>query len=992
MDNTSDCLLCQREDCNEEIGVESSKGDCWSIGVKTLASTASKSDFTVNVSPEDDLEQLYNQIENKTGLKADQQRLIYRGRLIDGVKGRNVSSAASSPEKTPKSLDVASAIKIKDIAGLTDGHTIHLVERKLQQNDTIDLDGSNPTSATSAGTTAEQQPASNSVDGNDNNASAESTASGAASLLAAILGMGSNDTSSTARDHDDEDDDEADGSNTANGRPRWRPRYSNPRRRQLSYRLTEEDLQLQDPGSLESVRQGLLTMHTLLSTADLPTFSNGTATPQLQQNQHAAMRGSSSPLDTKRRFFRGQWVDVRDTVNQWLEATIVDIVLPTEILPPPMTDRRSVKRNPTTVPANDPAVSASDTDGRRCLLLERCCEQEHDPSLGVELDSSGNLIYFRQRSSNEGVQLLLIHYNGWPHRWDEWIRSDSERIRSFRTRTRHPNNSQRISPTVQSSFAEAPSTNFFHHQITQNQLRDQRDRQALLPEISRVFNFVNELLTDAAIKCNPPSTSATESESNKHLPWIVNSSLSKEDSAINEDSGDEEDDESSIDRGESKDKVKSDHDHLVSPHIDRVSLRRRRQELNGLAAILDRLGRTLVDAAPHVAALSLEQPELEEDTMPELEDSLRSGRDRRNVTEEDRQYPNTLGGFLSLLSRDRRRTSVGSSNAAMPGNDSLSVANSHEQTTVASSSHRDDEEYVDDDMTHDVRVDPDYTDFVGGLVNTTRGEVRAGGSRNTARQTSNGGAGDELAGLLGAYLAAASLGGLVSSVEEDDADNTGASTATNTQGLGRILRERGVGGNGIDIHIHAVVTAPGGNVGLATLGGGNGGLGATLFQATTRNTQRPPSTPSQHVPEPLLPRDNDEDDLGIFSELYSETPDPVDPTSPSSVSEIRSTTEAEPNTAELSSAFDEMFANSSASSLPTPTLFSRNSRRSGFVSSSSNSTASVASNASTNNTTMTASSSGMRTSTAASGNRQSRVGLISRLFLRRASDSNNSNN
>jgi hypothetical protein len=59
-----------------------------------------------------------------------------------------------------------------------------------------------------------------------------------------------------------------------------------------------------------------------------------------------------------------------------------------------------------------------------------------EPGEGEE--EEGELVGFRRRGSNRGVQLLLLHYNGWPHRWDEWIRSDSERIRPFRTRTRHP--------------------------------------------------------------------------------------------------------------------------------------------------------------------------------------------------------------------------------------------------------------------------------------------------------------------------------------------------------------------------------------------------------------------------------------------------------------------------------------------------------------------------------------------------------------------------
>ncbi len=67
-----------------------------------------------------------------------------------------------------------------------------------------------------------------------------------------------------------------------------------------------------------------------------------------------------------RHFFVGQWLDVKDTVNQWLEATVMDIRFPAD----------------------------------------------------------GN-----------GPSELLIHYNGWPENWDEWIVSNSTRLAPFCTRT-----------------------------------------------------------------------------------------------------------------------------------------------------------------------------------------------------------------------------------------------------------------------------------------------------------------------------------------------------------------------------------------------------------------------------------------------------------------------------------------------------------------------------------------------------------------------------
>ncbi len=78
---------------------------------------------------------------------------------------------------------------------------------------------------------------------------------------------------------------------------------------------------------------------------------------------------SSTPavVAPRRHFFVGQWLDVKDTVNQWLEATVMDIRYPEE-------------------------------DG-------------------------------------DGPSELLIHYNGWPENWDEWIACNSTRLAPFCTRT-----------------------------------------------------------------------------------------------------------------------------------------------------------------------------------------------------------------------------------------------------------------------------------------------------------------------------------------------------------------------------------------------------------------------------------------------------------------------------------------------------------------------------------------------------------------------------
>lgn len=64
--------------------------------------------------------------------------------------------------------------------------------------------------------------------------------------------------------------------------------------------------------NIEHIRQSLLTLNTLLSTMN-PTTTESMPR-QIDENQAGF-----------RRFYTGQWLDVKDTVNQWLEATILQV-------------------------------------------------------------------------------------------------------------------------------------------------------------------------------------------------------------------------------------------------------------------------------------------------------------------------------------------------------------------------------------------------------------------------------------------------------------------------------------------------------------------------------------------------------------------------------------------------------------------------------------------------------------------------------------------
>ena len=63
--------------------------------------------------------------------------------------------------------------------------------------------------------------------------------------------------------------------------------------------------------SIEHIRQGILTLHSLRES-----MHESDIGPQ-------AIAGVSE--SASRVFYTGQWVDVKDTVNQWLEATIMQV-------------------------------------------------------------------------------------------------------------------------------------------------------------------------------------------------------------------------------------------------------------------------------------------------------------------------------------------------------------------------------------------------------------------------------------------------------------------------------------------------------------------------------------------------------------------------------------------------------------------------------------------------------------------------------------------
>lgn len=626
-------------------------------------------------------------------------------------------------------------------------------------------------------------------------------------------------------------------------------RAARNRRRATAARLTASDIRVPDPGSMEPVRQGLMTLHTLLGNAELSLneqrrqrqpvrqqrqevddeekggeeedMADNSEEPPITQSYH-----DRHPLNSHRQWYRGQWLDALDTVNQWLEATIVDIVLPSDLLGDYAVSRsrngtrrrRSMYSNISQQPV-EAVVSGNDLEGRRRLLLEpRPASEEDDDNaiMGVyDLLNEG----YRPRDDNDGVQLLLIHYNGWPHRWDEWIRSDSPRIRPFRTRTRHRAVSARVCPTPQAVFQAAPST-FIRDES------DEVERAVLLPELQRVIASVNDVIssmlppvemegrgvTSSSLLMENDSPSTVDSS---HLPWHLPNHGSEyfQSAAADIDDGGNS--------GYSNDSVSASSSSL-RPGLDPLGQLNAAQ-LRQLAPLLDRLGRTLTDSAPHIASLA--------DALPS---------------------PSPLPQARPIPPRQQQVGYGSESFAAQASRLYFGINSDNEGRSESASSNPIADAQV---MEVEPAVDPDLTDFVNGMVNTTRG----GSSRNTNREPIS-------SSLLASYLSSIGAG-----AAGDNNDTTRILRLGGGDGVFNAGSNGGGGAPGIDIHIHAIVTGPGMTpTGLDGLGIGGGG------PSVNRNVNV--DAPITAIPEQQQTNgsgvDGDEIDH-LFSDLYSESPPPI---------------------------------------------------------------------------------------------------------------------
>jgi len=862
---------------------------------------STKTTFTVDISPDSPLSSLRSSIQKVTGLNANQQRLIYRGRLIPCSSNVEHDSSSSTNKRE---------MRICDIGGLTSGQTIHLVPRPppapssssfnggrtLSGNDLSSLGNSNNEErlrgstvtsttgtnflATLLGLDREQPPANQSLLTSPSGIEIEEDGT------PRVTDETTNNNNNQSNSSSDDDEDvisglsslssilqRVDGLRGASGRRNGgrNGRGSTTGRRRRSRGGSEVPVPVRDGGSMEVVRQGMMTLHTMMH-------------HHQQQQQHEAAAAAAAAAATPRseashwvgrRWYKGQWLDVKDTVNQWLEATIIDIALPSTVLGDEhdyITEDQAMGGGVAGALSSDEIPSVPNENGETLASSTRAVSSTHSEPIikAPDLEGRKKLLLNPDnekilRSDNRNVQLLLIHYNGWPHRWDEWIRSDSIRIRPFRTRTRHIHNASGnhvhngisySSPTVQHDYGETPETFVLSEDGDQN--------GAIIPELSRVVNMVGQML-DTTVKSG---------------------------GGVHGDDGGGGRDDEVVAEGEiqllpwrnvpSREHIQEEEkmDEMVASNNTGTRPQYNREELLMLAPLLDRLGRTLTDAAPHIAQLASSYETAENDPTGDARAAaVAASRPMFETSQSSNSLTIRTGDIETSGSREEDTTqplltTPISSPIVTDRPPPLPPPPPTEFATIRSNTNHNTINPLTNEEEGGVPEVDNTIDFINGMVNATPrfNDHHQQQHRRPSIRVPSTPRPDE-----------PSMASLLAVMSGGTATTT---TSANPEALHNLLtaNNNNIHGNagGIDIHIQAVL-APGGLF--------NGFVGTTPMMGpvvATSPTTPPadvPSQPSFHSPVTTANTNNDngntdsegrstgvvvEEDFGLFDELYGE--------------------------------------------------------------------------------------------------------------------------
>jgi len=239
-----------------------------------------------------------------------------------------------------------------------------------------------------------------------------------------------------------------------------------------------------------------------------------------------------------------------------------------------------------------------------------------------------------------------------------------------------------------------------------------------------------------------------------------------------------------------------------------------RKTLEALGPLLDRLGRILIDVAPHVATIA--------DSLPEpVMQPMRS--ETESAQNEEMQEPSIEETPVDPISL-RPSWAQATAPSLFDSESNESATNNNNNNDSAS-------------------TNPDYVDFVHGFINH-RNESPSGRQSSSRRIQGEGGLGSS---LLSAYLSS-TLGS-----SENGTGNRVVRVGVN---------DGGGGGSGLGIQIHAIVTGP---------PGGGTQLPDFLENAGPENMRTNMNNTTANNNVPSIPS-TDEEDTGVLDDLYSENP------------------------------------------------------------------------------------------------------------------------
>lgn len=149
-----------------------------------------------------------------------------------------------------------------------------------------------------------------------------------------------------------------------------------------------------------------------------------------------------------------------------------------------------------------------------------------DPPVAAgDLSSRSRLL----RSSTDHTQLLLIHYNGWPARWDEWIRGDSDRIAPFRSITRHVvEGVTGSSPSPNHELINPPRTSIRPGSVMEvaGKTEDKAGIEgfsSIIPEMARVVKSLDGEMEELGRLMRGEDKEESRGETSNVLPWLKSS-------------------------------------------------------------------------------------------------------------------------------------------------------------------------------------------------------------------------------------------------------------------------------------------------------------------------------------------------------------------------------------------------------------------------------------------------------------------------------------